>query len=172
MKKLLVIVCLVGALLAVLGSCSNDGCLDNKNSLPKAEFLSSATKNAITLNMLKIHGIGAPGDSLLVDSGEAVSTIYLPMRSTANTTAWCFAYKAEGLDHPSLNDTVAFGYESQPYFASDECGAIFRYLITECRTTTHLIDSVIVIDSLITNVDRVRIQIYFRTADEPETDTE
>lgn len=90
--------------------------------------------------------------------------------ATAGETSWCFAYKTEELDYPEFNDTISFGYESKPYFASDECGAVYHYLITECRTTTHLIDSVIVTDSLITNLDRVRIHIYFRTAEE-EPDT-
>ena len=47
---------------------------------------------------------------------------------------------------------------------------MFIYRIKRCSTTTHLIDSVVVADSLITNVDIVRIRIYFRTqSDGPET---
>lgn len=75
-----------------------------------------------------------------------------------------------GLDNPDLIDTVEFEYESIPYFASEECGASYRYRVTKVSHTTHLIDSVRMADSLITNIDRVAILIYFRTqeADQPD----
>ena len=172
MKKLHVILTLVAVLLFSAGACSNDGCLDNKSSLPKASFYSSATGKNITLSRMMISGVGAPGDSVLVGPDQSVSELYLPMRSTQSSTSWCFSYKSEGLDFEELNDTVTFDYETQPYFVSDECGAIFRYLITRSSNTTHLIDSVVVVDSLITNVDMVRIKIFFRTAEEPENPEE
>ena len=46
---------------------------------------------------------------------------------------------------------------------------MYNYRITRCTTTYNLIDSVVVADSLITNTDRLRIKIYFRTAQAPET---
>lgn len=45
---------------------------------------------------------------------------------------------------------------------------MFRYIITSYTYTKHLIDSVGLVDSVITNVDRERIRIYFRTATEEE----
>ena len=171
MKKFPVILLLV-SLLAGFLSCSNDGCLDNKSALPKAALYSSTTGQPITLNNISISGVGAPGDSVLVPVGEAVSEVYLPMRSTESSTSWSFGYTGEGLEDMDLTDVVTFDYESQPYFASDECGAIYRYLITRCDWTEHLIDSVVITDSLITNVDMVRIKIYFRTAEEPEESEE
>ena len=89
------------------------------------------------------------------------------MRSTKQSTAWRFRYDQEG--HEGLDDIVTFDYESQPFFASEECGAMYNYRITRCTTTYNLIDSVVVADSLITNTDRLRLTIYFRTAQAPET---
>lgn len=158
-------------LAAILGfaaaACNTDGCLDNQSSLPKAGLFSSATGNAITLSNIEISGVGAPGDSVLVAPGTAVSEVYLPMRSTKQSTAWRFRYDQEGLE--GLDDIVTFDYESQPFFASEECGAMYNYRITRCTTTYNLIDSVVVADSLITNTDRLRIKIYFRTAQSSET---
>ena len=45
---------------------------------------------------------------------------------------------------------------------------MYHYRITAYTYTTHLIDSVAVTDSLITNIDRETIQIYFRTAEPSE----
>lgn len=49
---------------------------------------------------------------------------------------------------------------------------MYYYRITEMENTFHLVDSVVILDSLITNVDSTRIQIFFRTTEEPEPDPE
>lgn len=167
MKRLLPL----AAIAMLAAGCNTSGCLDNRNAIPLAALYSSATGQAITLSGLQISGVGAPGDSILVRPEQSVGEIYLPMRSQHNSVQWCFHYTQKGLDDPALNDTISFTYTSLPYFASAECGASYRYTITGHSTTTHLIDSLVVMDSLITNVDKVRIGIYLRTA-EPEPEPE
>jgi len=160
---LLIVLCVL-----VLAACNTTGCLDNQSAIPLAGFRSSATGSDISVSGLRISGVGVHADSALTSGSGAISQVYLPMRSTAQSTAWCFHYTQEGLDDPAFNDTIAFRYESIPYFASEECGAMYRYMIEEVSNTTHLIDSVVVADSLITNVDITRIYIYFRTTDQEE----
>lgn len=151
-----------------LAACSTSGCLDNQSAIPLAEFYSSATGEGVSLSSIEIRGVGAPDDSLLLSTPPAATQVYLPMRSTRTETAWAISYKQEGINSPEFNDTVTFRYESQPYFASSECGAMYNYRLREVRSTTHLLDSVTVIDSLITNVDRACLRFYFRTYQEPE----
>lgn len=151
-------------------ACNSGGCYDNQNSLPKAGFYSSENGTAISLSALQIHGIGAPGDSILMKAGVPTSEVYLPMRPAHSTTSWCFHYTQEGLSDPEFNDTVSISYTSRPYFASEECGAMYVYKVNDIRYTTHLIDSIGIVDSLVTNVDAVYWKIYFRTADQPEAD--
>lgn len=148
-----------------LASCSSDGCLENRSSLPLAGFYSSKDE-AISLDSLEISGIGALDPEPLISAGERISTVYLPMRSTETTTAWQFAYRYKYLD--GLCDTISFTYSSDPYFASYDCGVVYKYHIEEMHHTFHLIDSVIITDSLVTNTDIQRIKIYFRTNDESE----
>lgn len=152
-----------------LAACNTSGCLDNQSAIPLAGLYSSETGAQISLSIIEISGVDAPNDSVLVTSGTAVQQVYLPMRSTADATSWCLHYTQDNISDPSMNDTVTFGYKSQPYFASEECGASYRYHIESVRYSTHLLDSVVVADSLITNADIERIRIYFRTAqpDEP-----
>lgn len=154
---------------ALSGSCNTSGCLDNRSSLPLAEFRSSETGAVISIDSLEVAGVDAPDGDVLSPARPAKSQLYLPMRSTQSSTAWQFIYRQKALDRPELIDTVAFDYESMPYFASEECGATYRYRVTRVSHTTHLIDSVRMADSLITNVDRVAILIYFRTG-EPDTE--
>ncbi len=168
MKKVLHII--PAAILAAVSGCNTSGCLDNRSAIPLAGIYSSETGEAISVSGVEISGVGAPNDSVLAASGS-IGQVYLPMRSTATTTTWCFHYTQEGLDASEMNDTVSFGYTSEPYFASEECGAMYIYNITSVRYTTHLMDSVIVTDSLITNTDIERIKIYFRTQTTEEPDT-
>ena len=167
------VIYIVAALLLCV-SCSTDGCLDNQNAIPLAGFYDSASGSGISISNMQVSGVGAPGDSILQPAGRAISQIYLPMRSTANKTEWCLHYISADnpeADTDAFNDTIAFEYNSHEYFASEECGAMYLYEITHVRHTSHLVDSVVVTDSLITNVDLERIRIYFKAADdndEPE----
>lgn len=153
---------------AIAGACNSSGCLDNGSALPLAGFYSSSTAKSISVDSLQISGVGAPGDSILHEKG-AISQIYLPFKADAPEVKWVFAYKQKALDRPELYDTLTFRYSTIPYFASEECGAMYIYRVEDYSCTDHLIDSVKLIDPLITNVELERIQIYFRTAqEEPE----
>ena len=149
--------------IAACAACSTDGCLNNQNSLPLAGFYSSATHQPIVIDSIDIGGVDAPHDSLLHTTGTTVSEIYLPFRSAKQTTSFYFHYTQKSLDNPIFNDTLFFRYDSEPYFASEECGAMYRFIIKEVRHTSHIIDSVAITDSVITNTDAQRIQIFMRT---------
>lgn len=171
----------VSAAIACVCACNTNGCLDNQNSIPLAGFYSASTKQAVSISQMQIGGVDAPNDTLLLESGSA-SEIYLPFRATTDKTSFYFhlsqASPAEGAPAVTLSDTITFHYKTTPYFASSECGAMFRYEITDYSHTSLFIDSVAVTDSMITNVDIQRIQIYFRdsspdsgnTANLPEAD--
>lgn len=161
----------VGALLAP--ACNTGGCYDNQSAIPLAEFLEKGTDKALTVSGVKIYGIGAPHDSVLVSTTESRGQVYLPMRSTKSSTGWCFEFVVPD-DTIPVADTLVFEYESIPFFASEECGAMYYYRIQHYRYTRHVIDSVAVRnDSLITNADIPSIAIYFApAAQEPEPDPE
>lgn len=148
-----------------MGGCNTSGCTDNHSAIPQAGFYSSADPTkSIALDSVAIGGVGAPGDSLLVSPGASVHTLNLPFRISADSASFFFHYASEGLNFPWLNDTLTFRYSSRPFFASEECGVLYIYQVHSFSYTHHLIDSVAVTDTLITNVDRERIQIFFRTA--------
>lgn len=153
------------ALLAtiVMPGCNTSGCTDNRSSVPLAGFYSASTGTTITLDSLNIMGVGAPGDSMMLKAGTRASSVYLPLRSDTKSVTYDieYAYKAFG----GLTDQLTISYESYPYFASEECGAMFRYRITDIQHTDFLLDSVAVTvpDSMITNVNAENMRLYFRT---------
>ena len=148
---------------SVLTGCNTSGCIENQSSLPLAGFYSSESEQGISLNTIEVYGVGAPGDSVLYPAGSTLSEVYLPFRSLNEQTSYCFHYTQESLDDDALNDTITFVYTSTPYFASEECGAMLTYHIRSMSHTYHLIDSVAIADSIITNTNLQRIKIFFRT---------
>ena len=143
--------------------CSNSACLDNKSAITLAGFYDMSTRSAISVDSLQIGGVDAPDDSLLVDITR-VTEVYLPMRAAYSTTSFYIHYAQKALCDPRLNDTLTFEYTAKPYFASDECGAMYIYQIHGLHYTNHLIDSIGVEDSLITNANKQYIHIFFRTS--------
>lgn len=163
MGKTSLILTLVASALAVFAwSCSSGGCIDGRSGVPKAEFRSSATGASIRLDSLRISGVGAPGDSAILQPSATISTVSLPLRADSHITRWCIAYKQKALDDSGLNDTLTFDYDATPYFVSDDCGVGFRYYINNLSSTRHLIDSVEIVDPLVTTADKVYVAIYFR----------
>lgn len=158
------------AVAAALQGCNTSGCMENRNSVPLAGFYAAdSVANSISLDSLQVTGAGIPASAApLLEAGTRASQLYLPMRPTHQSVQWIFAYKWKALDLPALADTLTFDYTSEPFFASIDCGAIYKYRITRMAYTTHIIDSVSVTDSLITNTDVERIRIFFRVA-RPQT---
>lgn len=166
MGQLLRLISIIFAAAVAFAACNSAGCYENGSSIPLAGFYSSRTGSAISVDSMVITGIGAPEDSaiLRLAAGRA-SQVYLPMRPSADQVAWMIEYKQIALDTYLLNDTIRIGYQPIAYFASQECGAMYAYRIRSLSTTHHVIDSVTVIDSLVTNIDQESIKIYFRTGE-------
>lgn len=152
---------IVAAIALAVAGCNTAGCLENRNSVPLSGFYASNTGDKILVYNVQINGLGNDTVAILKPS-QRESQVYLPMRSTQPTTTWIISYKDEALDGPEYNDTLSFHYDSEPYFASEECGVIYKYHIRQVDITNHLIDSVVLADSVITNVDVEQIRIYFR----------
>ena len=170
MKRLLYITASTLLTALSLTGCSSTGCTENQNSVPLAGFYSMSTGDAISIDSLAIGGVGAPNDSLLIGPSERASETYLPLRSTETSTTFVIKYMQKALAQYGLEDRITFYYESRPWFASEECGAMYHYRITRVSYTNQLLDSVGISDSLITNIERKTIGLYFRTAapDEPD----
>lgn len=145
----------VAAALAIAG-CSNEGCMNNRNSIPMAGFYRLENEEALSVSKLEIYGVGAPGDSLLLDTLRSSHQVYLPLRGQLPSVR--FAFKAG-----DMTDTLTINYNSYPYFDGEDCGAMWRYELTSVHYLRTLIDSVLITDPLITNVERERLMIFLKT---------
>ena len=146
----------------VLSNCGSNGCVDNRSSIPLAQFYSyDAQETALSVDSISIFGIGQPTDSMLLDSAGAVTQVYLPLRFTQDSTQYVIHYEQQGLSSPRYNDTLTFVYRSYPYFVSIDCGAMYNFVIDTCRYTRNILDSVSVTVPEITNKNVESIRIFY-----------
>ena len=86
------------AITLLLGSCGSDGCVENRNSIPRAQFYAYGEQDlALSVDSISIYGIGQPNDSILLDSAVAVTQVYLPLRFTQDTTQYVIQYLQHSL---------------------------------------------------------------------------
>lgn len=157
------------ALLVAGVACTNDECMENKNSLPLAGFYSSeAVPVAISVDSVTIYGIGAPGDSVLHDSVRNLKQSYLPFRIDQESTSYVIRYLQGELGRFRIADTITFNYDIVPWFVSSSCGVVYEYRMRDIVTTHHVIDSVTCPGGVIDNKNSENLRIYFRVAREEE----
>ena len=150
---------MLAALGAGITACSDDSCYDNGSSLPLATFYLGAKQQ--TINALTIKGIGVPGDSLLADS-TSLSEVYLPLRASAKSTSFALSrWVTIGSERHCIHDTLTIDYQPIEFFHSVECGAMYNFDVEKITHTTHGIDSVVLINSLITSKVTPSLRIYF-----------
>lgn len=152
------------AAVVLLSACSGDGCTNNQNSIPMAGFYDYVSREPISISGLAVSGVGAPNDSLLLEPSTSAHQVYLPFRGAESSTEFYFALG-------EFADVVTFNYEAYPYFAGEECGAMWRYRITSVEHAGFIIDSIAVTDSLITNIERERIMIFISPATDSDDDS-
>ena len=153
------IICLLGAIV----TCCNSECYDNQNSLPLAGFYSSSEDpKAISLDSITIFGVGAPGDSILVNVARGLSQVYLPFRIDQGSTTYEIRYLGGMGEFYELRDIITFNYDIVPMFVSTACGAVYYYKINSIETTHTFIDSVTCPLGEITNANIENLRIYFR----------
>ena len=160
---------------AVFVSCSDDTCYDQRSALPTARFYYKGGTTAVAVSGLTVGGIGAAGDSLIVDS-TTVSEFYMPLAPHETECRYFlrFTIAQEGVDSETgetvttyghLTDTLTVQYTAKPYFASRECGAMFYFDIANLTTTRHILDSVAVVTPTITNVSRENFRLFLPNDD-------
>lgn len=147
----LILLFLILATLTV--SCSDNTCTDNATSLPLVRFYYSGSSSQQYISGLTVRGIGAPGDSILVDSGN-INEVTLPLMISTHKTQW--EIKGNG-----FTDTLEVNYDVIPFFESAECGAMYNFKITEVSCTSSGIDSVVIVQKTVNNVSRETLRLYF-----------
>jgi hypothetical protein len=119
-------------------------------SLLQASFLNSVTKATISP---KITAWGAGHENLWVED-TVLQDILLPL-SENDTTSYLISFD-------KTIDTVTFIHETTPKYASMESGFFYEYKLNSIDFTHNRIDSIQIIDSLVTQKWHENIKLYIR----------
>ncbi len=117
-------------------------------SLLQASFYHSETKKAVS-SLITVQGVGS--DSLWVDE-TAMTEVLLPLTITDTTRFIIW------LD--SKSDIITFVHETTRKYDSMETGFYYEYKLQSVRFTQNRIDSVEIIDSLVTTKWNENIKLY------------
>lgn len=178
LHKALAIVAATSSMM-LIASCQIGVCTDNKTSIPCAEFFNEQNKE-ISLTKVSIRGEGAVDDAELYTSDQSLSTIYLPLKATAKESTFIFHYAGndsidketgEKIIDTRFDDKVSLYYSATPYFAGEECGAMYNYYLNDIRHTSNLIESIEITNPFVTNNGAVGIKIFMRTETQKNADT-
>ena len=145
-----------------MASCGDEGCYENRTSIPKAGFYASNIPGqAIAVDSISLYGIGAHGDVELLNTSRNVSSLVMPFRNDADTTQFVIRYDMNVLAQMNMRDTLTFVYTRYPYFISPQCGVTFNYKIEQLSCTHHLLDSATLVVDEVTNKDQETLRLYY-----------
>ncbi len=159
----------VGALGALLPSCSNIDCpLDNVVRMQCNLYLKSP-QSAYTLSE-ELTVTPAGRDTVLLNKATGIKSFLLPLKEgDVKDTLLLHWANAEG---QTATDTLFVDHTLQPHFESLDCPSSVFHTITSVRTTSHslsemplTIDSVSLVRALVNYDDVENIRIFLRTAD-------
>ncbi len=117
------------------------------------DSISKTYKNAaLTIDSLTVRGLGS--DSLIYNNSKKIKSIKLPLRIGSNETAF-------ELRINNITDTLYFQHSNNnQYFISLECGCIVTHEILRASTTAHYLDSIIINNKDVNNIETTHIQIF------------
>ena len=119
-------------------------------SLLQASFYNSTTKKSVS-SLITVQGVGS--DSLWVDETN-MTEVLLPLTITDTTRFIIW------LD--SKSDIITFVHKTTRKYDSMETGFYYEYKLQSVRFTQNRIDSVEIIDSLVTTKWNENIKLYIR----------
>jgi hypothetical protein len=155
---------LVAAIIMLVVGCDN-GCFENRTSIPKATlYASNMPDKTISIDSISVYGIGQKSGAMIVDCGKRVTSFSLPFRNDSDTTRFVIRYDMKSLAQYGICDTLTFVYTRYPHFISADCGVAFNYQIDEFYYTTYMLDSAAVMVDEVTNQDEETLRLYYYVA--------
>ncbi|MBO7418233.1 MAG: calcium-binding protein P [Bacteroidaceae bacterium] len=172
MRKIIpfILFILCGSLIASIISCTeDDDCSGNERHMLAAKILtviktdSAVWETSYSLDSLTVYAFGT--DSIIINNDLDVSSLRLPLRTNVEETTLVFSYTFhEGDTLPQHNDkdTLVFRHHNTPYFLTLDCNFVVKQEVTDLRYTTHVLDSIVIVNPTATlNDDKENIKIYY-----------
>ena len=164
-------------ILLIIGSCiaagitscaEEDDCSGNARRMLTANILtvistdSAQWETPYTLEVLNVYAYGT--DSIIVNDDQNVKSLSLPLRFNVEETTMVFSYKPHAEDILPQHydkDTIVFRHHNTPYFLTLDCNFVVKQELTDLHYTTHVLDSIVIVNPTASNDGTENIKIYY-----------
>lgn len=152
--KIMLIITMISPLIGVIiTSCTEDvDCSLTRRSELHSKFYISEGGTG-TQASLTITAFGT--DSVILNQESNVTNFALPLQYTVDTTALVLHFEG------GYRDTIVFKHTNTPYFISMDCGYEMRQAVTDFYYTTHILNSVVLIDKNANKDGNENLQFYY-----------
>lgn len=134
-------------------SCVPQTCNEKTESFAGATFYKMGTGKIEAPDTVSIYCL-KNGNPLFYEKLVKRSIIYLPFDASAEKCSFLLKINQS-------TDTISFDYTTFPGLISRECGYTFYFSVTGYITTKNIIDTIIVVNSRITNRDEENLRIFY-----------
>lgn len=143
----------LSGLIIILYSCAQASCFDETESYLKASLYNTSFSKILAPDSLTLYGMSR--DSIIYNKVADLTVALIPLNDTAQRSS--FVIKING-----ITDTIEFRYSSYPHLISKECGyTYYHHLDTLPIFTKHIIDTILIESSTITNLKIENITIKY-----------
>lgn len=161
MKKLYTLLTALLSVIFILTGCGGEPeCPLTTVALARFQFLDSKTHAAVSFNNAPtVTGIAMIDGSLDIDTvfNKAQNYMSVPLSYTPQTT-YVIHYTE------TMRDSIILNHKNIPFVNDIECPAMMQYEVESIRYTTNALDSVTLVNPVITNEERVNFNIYYRAS--------
>ena len=171
MRKIIpFILLIIGCCVAVgIISCDEeDDCSGNARNMLTANILTVISTDTAqwetpySLEVLNVYAYGT--DSIIVNDDQNVKKLSLPLRFNVEETTMIFSYKLHAddiLPQHYDKDTIVFRHRNIPYFLTLDCNFVVKQELTDLQYTTHVLDSIVLVNPTASNNGTENIKIYY-----------
>ena len=169
MRKIIPIILTMGCVIGFISSCAeDDDCSGNARQMLTANIMtvistdSAQWETSFSLDVLNIYALGI--DSIIDNDDTNVKTLSLPLRTNTEETALVFSYMlhaGDTLPQHYDKDTIVFHHRNTPYFLTLDCNFVVKQELTDLKYTTHVLDSIVIVNPTASNNGKENIKIYY-----------
>lgn len=147
---------LCGVIGLVFTACEDTKCSTTGRPSPQFNFVEKSSLKKIAFDTLTVVALNAVhGDSVILNKATKVSGVTLPLSYSNNQTAMVFSYSK------NLSDTLWITHANIEHFLSVDCGITMYHQIEKVVHTSHLIDSIAIINSGVDINEKENIRVYY-----------
>ena len=134
-------------------SCAPESCLEETVANVKVPLYLNSTQKIKAPDSLIIYGLSRASDKLY-NSAKRTTQADLPLNPSTESCGFVIRINR-------VPDTIMIKYESYPHLISKECGYTYFHTIDSISYTKHIIDTIIIMNRLVTTVDEENFRILY-----------